>query len=216
MARMRIDHVIWFAQDLPAANAYFEARLDSAPSYGGVHPGDGTCNSLVSLGEATYLEILAFDPEQPRPPGELSSLSGQGVYHWAVGGVALADIKARAAQAGIETSGIVSGGRRVPDGGSIAWDTLAIADHGFGALVPFFIDWRDCAHPATSAPKGGCLAKIELVTPRADELRSLFASLDLDINITVGEAPEITATIKTQRGPEVLRSFDPLPQGFCI
>lgn len=79
LASMRIDHVIWFTQDLPSANAYFEARLDSAPAYGGVHPGDGTRNSLLSLGEATYLEILAFDAEQPRPQGELSALSGDGL-----------------------------------------------------------------------------------------------------------------------------------------
>jgi hypothetical protein len=216
LASMRIDHVIWFTQDLPSANAYFEARLDSVPAYGGVHLGDGTCNSLLSLGEATYLEILAFDAEQPRPQGELSSLSGQGLYHWAVGGVDLADIKARTSQAGIKTSGIVSGGRRVPEGKWIAWDTLGIADHGLGALVPFFIDWRDCPHPAASAPKGGRLAKLELVTPRAKELRALFAILGLDIDIAVGETPSISATIQTPRGREVLRSVGPLPQGFVI
>src|SRR5688572_17754880 len=136
---MRIDHVIWFTPDLAAGNEYLTARLDSQPAYGGVHPVEGTRNSLVSLGAATYLEILAFDPEQPSPPGELASLAGQGVYHWAIGDVDLASVREHAGRTGIETSGIVSGGRQLPDGGRIEWDTLGIAGHEFGALVPFFI-----------------------------------------------------------------------------
>ena len=213
---MRIDHVTWFAPELSAANEYLASRLDCTPAYGGVHPGEGTCNSLVSLGEASYLEVLAFDPDQANPPGELASLAGQGVYHWAIGGVDLVAIKSRAARAGIETSDIVSGGRRLPDGGWIEWDTLGIARHGFNALVPFFIDWRECAHPATLAPTGGQLVNIELVTPRAAELRSLFACLDLNVAVQDGERPGIAVTIQTRRKVLVLRSFDPLPQGFVI
>ena len=63
---MNIDHLIWFAPDLAAAERYFAQRMDAAPAFGGVHSGEGTyCNSLLSLGDASYLEILAGDPDQP-------------------------------------------------------------------------------------------------------------------------------------------------------
>jgi hypothetical protein len=57
---------------------------------------------------------------------------------------------------------------------------------------------------------------IELVTPRAAELRSLFACLDLNVAVQDGERPGIAVTIQTRRKVHVLRSFDPLPQGFVI
>ena len=50
---MNIDHLIWFAPDLAAAERYFAQRMDAAPAFGGVHSGEGTCNSLLSLGDAS-------------------------------------------------------------------------------------------------------------------------------------------------------------------
>ena len=61
---MRIDHLVWYCADLAEGERYFAERMDRASIYGGVHPGEGTANRLLSLSDATYLEILGRDPAQ--------------------------------------------------------------------------------------------------------------------------------------------------------
>ena len=214
---MRVDHLVWYAGDLAEGQRHL-AGLDKAPAYCGVHPGEGTCNSLLSLGPATYLEILARDPAQPASAldPEIAGLQGQGLYHWAAGGVDLARLAARARKAGLSASDVVSGGRAKPDGTWLGWKLLGIRDHGFGALVPFFIDWGDGAHPASTAPRGGQLARLELISPRAAALTDLFRRLELDIAVAEGEKPAITATLEGAGGNLRLDSFDPLPRGYVI
>ena len=214
---MRIDHLVWYSPELASGERHF-AAMDSAPAYGGEHPGDGTCNSLLSLGEATYVEILARDPKQAASAldGELAGLKGEGLYHWAVGGVDLAGIVRKARAAGHKTSDVVTGGRRKPDGKLLNWSLVGLHDHPFGALLPFFIDWRDCEHPAVSAPRGGRFGGIELFSPDAARLNALFGALGLDLVARQRAKPGIVVTLEAKRGPARLASFEPLPRGFVI
>ncbi|HQX85361.1 MAG TPA: VOC family protein, partial [Aestuariivirga sp.] len=62
---MRVDHLVWYCADLAEGERFFAERMDRASAYGGVHPGEGTANRLLSLSDATYLEILGRDPAQP-------------------------------------------------------------------------------------------------------------------------------------------------------
>jgi hypothetical protein len=216
---MRVDHLVWYSPLLADGEQYFASRMDCAPAYGGVHPGSGTQNSLFSLGDATYVEILARDPAQQAATlldGDLAGLRGQGLYHWAIGGVDLNGIIDRARRSSHQVSEVVGGGRRLPDGKWLGWQCVGLHNHAFGALVPFFIDWSGSAHPAASAPRGGRFAKIELFSPEADELNSLFKTLGLDLSVAGRDKPGIAVTINTRRGPQVLTSFDPLPRGFII
>jgi hypothetical protein len=214
---MRVDHLVWYAGDLADGEQRL-AALDGAPAYGGVHPGEGTCNSLLSLGPATYLEILARDPAQPASAldPEIAGLPAPGLYHWAASGVDLQALAARARAAGLAASDVVSGGRTKPDGSWLGWKLLGIRDHSFGALVPFFIDWGDGTHPAATAPRGGRLARIELVSPQAAALGDLFRVLGLDLAVRKGERPRILVSLEGQGGTVRLESFDPLPRGYVI
>ena len=216
---MRIDHLVWYSPILADGERYFTDRMDCAPAYGGVHPGDGTRNSLMSVGETTYVEILARDPAQDSSASldrELAGLKGQGLYHWAVGGVDLGGIIDRASRSSYEVSEIVNGGRRLPNGNWLGWRCAGFRNHGFGALVPFFIDWTDCAHPASSAPRGGRFGKIEFFSPQAARLSDLFQTLGLELPVTMRDRPGIVVTLEARGGPQVLDSFDPLPRGFVI
>jgi hypothetical protein len=108
MHDMRIDHLVWYSADLAAGQHHFAERMDAAPLYGGgEHPGEGTANAVMALGPTTYLEILGRDPGQTEEglDPEVKGLSGSGLYHWAVGGVDLATIAARAAGAGLRAAG---------------------------------------------------------------------------------------------------------------
>ena len=95
---MRIDHLVWYNANLADGRRYFADCLDKAPLYGGEHPGEGTANAVVALGPSTYLEILGRDVNQTSAglDPEVGGLRGQGLYHWAVGGVDLKDLATRA------------------------------------------------------------------------------------------------------------------------
>lgn len=218
MPFMRIDHLVWYTADLDAGQRHFAERMDAAPLYGGEHPGEGTANAVLALGPSTYLEILGRDrhqTEQGLDP-EVKGLTGSGLYHWAVGGVDLHDVAARAALAGLQGGGLVPGGRIKPDGKRLDWLCWGLRNHAFGSLIPFFIDWRDSEHPAASAPPGGCIASFEVRTPGAGQLSGIFRTLGLDIDVIEAAAPCVVATLQSARGRTEIRSFAPLPRGYVI
>ena len=214
---MRIDHLVWYGAGLEAGRSFFAARLDKAPAYGGSHPGEGTANHLSALGPDTYLEILGRDPGQPdaRLDPEVAALEGEGLYHWAVGGIAIADLKARAEAAGL-AHGIAAGGRAKPDGTKLAWTFFGVRGHGFGALIPFFIDWHDTPHPARAAPRGGSLVEFTVMSPQAARLQAIYDALGIDVSVREGPEPGFAATIQAAARPLALRSLAPLPHGYVI
>lgn len=215
---MRADHLVWYCSDLAEGEASFAQIMDCKPAYGGVHPGEGTRNSLVSLGDATYVEILGRDPAQPETglDPELRALKGAGLYHWAMGGADLAELRERALVAGLDGSELVTGGRTLPNGQALTWKLFGIRSHRFGALVPFFIDWMESEHPARTAPRGGRLAKLEVFSPEAERLRQIYRVLGIEIDVAEAKQPGLTAIIESGSGRHELEMIDPVPRGFVI
>jgi Glyoxalase-like domain len=215
---MRVDHLVWYCPDLEQGEAHFARLTKTQPAYGGVHPGEGTRNALLSLGDLTYLEILARDPDQDANAldPELRALREEGLYHWAVGGVDLERVRENALSAGLASGSVVTGGRALPNGGRLEWSLFGIRNHPFGALVPFFIDWGNSQHPAKTAPRAGNVLTVEVSTTDPTGLEVVYRALGIE-GVAIWEGrPSLTAIIETDGGLHPVRMVEPVPRGFVI
>jgi Glyoxalase-like domain len=215
---MHVDHLVWYCSDLAQGESYFAERTGCSSAYGGIHPGEGTANRLLSLSETTYVEILGRDIAQQESSlaPEVRGLVGHGLYHWAIGGVDIAGIRTRAIAAGLIGSDLVAGGRTLPNGNWLGWTCFGIHNHEFGAMVPFFIDWMESEHPAKTAPRGGRLHAIEAFSPQAQKLRDLYQVLGIDVPVLEAQASGLSVTLASAKGSTILQMFDPVPQGYVI
>jgi hypothetical protein len=65
---LTLDHLAVVAPDLAEGVAHVRDCLGLGMPEGGRHREMGTRNHLLRLGEATFLEVIAVDPEAPVPP----------------------------------------------------------------------------------------------------------------------------------------------------
>src|SRR6201993_2532593 len=111
-----LDHILLGSPDLQVGIDLVEKQTGVRATFGGVHPGRGTQNALLSLGDRHYLEIIAPDPAQPgvKNPiaANLHSLTEPQLIGWAAhpGSVTAFAEKLRAA--GIKCDGPTQGSRK--------------------------------------------------------------------------------------------------------
>jgi len=198
-----LDHVLLGCNDLPRGIDFVKRHTGVAAAFGGVHPGRGTENALLSLGTRRYLEIIAIDRQQHTDnhlAKMLESLAEPRLVGWAAhpGDVkVLADDLARA---GIIADGPTAGLRKRPDGSVLHWKTLNLKDDRNG-LLPFFIEWSaDSVHPSADAPSGCQLLRFELLTPDPAALGKITAKLKLDVSIAKGSSASLHAVIAGPKG----------------
>lgn len=175
-----IDHLLWAVLDLDDGMADIERRCGVAPQVGGRHPGIGTHNALLGLGDACYLEIIALDPSQDVISGlgqGLVGLQRPKLLTWCAAAEDLAAVAARARDLGLSPSPITAMQRRRPDGELLSWRLLFLEGHDFGPTVPFFIDWRGSEHPSRSVAPGCRLDALVLGHPRPEPLQRLCEQL---------------------------------------
>lgn len=212
---MQLDHFMWGAPTLETGLREAERLFSVRPAMGGSHPGLGTCNALLALGDV-YLEVIAPDPAQSDPPQsrqgsfarQLAELETCALITWAAGSRDLKLIAAKASDRGLTVRGPSATQRRTPDDQLLSWELLFLSDHGFPNLVPFFIDWLDTTHPASSNPFGGEVVSFVLETPDASGLSDLLGDLEVDANIVSAREPRLTVSIQTANGLVVLESTD--------
>jgi catechol 2,3-dioxygenase-like lactoylglutathione lyase family enzyme len=201
----RLDHILLGVSDLDRGIAFVEQRLGVRPAFGGVHPGRGTRNALLSLGEMHYLEVIAPDPNQPNEQDTrgLKKLAEPRIVGWAAHPGNLDAFAARIRGQGISVEGPEAGSRKRPDGQMLNWKTLTLADDRDG-LLPFFIEWGvGTPHPSSDAPTGAKLVSFELASPKPAELKRVCESMELDVSVVEGAAPQIRAEITGRNGASV-------------
>ena len=203
-----LDHILLGSRDLDAGIAFVEQHTGLRAAFGGVHPGRGTRNALLSLGRDCYLEIIAPDPEQPGmlDPYGLPSLDTPRLVNWAVHPASLDEQARRLTLAGIAFEGPTPGSRNRPDGRVLKWRTLRLKDDRHG-LLPFFIEWAaGSVHPSTDAPNGCRLVHFHASAPRPDELSAMFTRLEIQIRVEKADRPQLHAAIAGPQGELSLTS----------
>ena len=204
-----LDHLVYATPDVARSTGDMERLLGVRAVAGGRHPMWGTHNALISVGERAYLEIVGPDPEAQAPPGVrpfgLDAWGPPRLVTWAAQGAPLADRVERARAAGVELGEPVARSRLRPDGTLLRWMMTDSTRPREGGVIPFFIDWGETPHPATSAPGGGRLVALRARHPEAARVRALLMALDLEMPVESGDAPELIATIEAATGTVELR-----------
>jgi hypothetical protein len=203
-----LDHILLGCTVLNSGIELVAKRTGVRAAFGGVHPGRGTQNALLSLGERHYLEIIALDPLQSDAPDHygVAKLIEPRLVGWAAHPGDLDSFATRLRDADIAFDGPNPGSRKRPDGRLLQWKTLNLKDDHSG-LLPFFIEWNaDTVHPSTDAPAGCRIVRFEIATPEPEPLSKTVAILGLDVKIAKAEHAQLRATIAGPKGELVLTS----------
>lgn len=186
---MKLDHIMFAANDLDAGMAYVNAMTGSRVEPGGSHPGSGTRNGILPLGSNEYLEVIAPDPAQALTGtlGEVLAGVGQpGIRTWAA---STNDFESLASV--VEAFGyrhrVIPLQRTRPDGALLAWRLMFVSGHSFDRALPFFIDWQESPHPSADSSSDCELAAFEIRLPQAKSLEKFCHAIGLEVSITTGE-----------------------------
>jgi hypothetical protein len=205
---LRIDHVVLAVGDLEeaATRVWDELGLGSVP--GGRHPGWGTGNRIVPLGQ-DYVELLAVaDPAEAAssPVGSWIASASRSGDHLAAWCVAAGDIDGVARRLGLA---VRPGSRSLPDGHTLSWRSAGFDGVPERPDLPFFISWDGPPelHPGRAraehrvVPRG--IAWIEVASDRA-RLRGWLGGEEVPVRVASGEPGIRAVGIQTARGEIVL------------
>jgi catechol 2,3-dioxygenase-like lactoylglutathione lyase family enzyme len=197
-----LDHVILGCNDLDRAVKFVEERTGVRAARGGVHPGRGTWNSILSLGGRSYLEIIAPDPKQTELTWfhTLPTLSEPRLLGWVVRSEDIEAKAKRLREAGFALVGPKQSSRERPDGRVLRWSKVdVVADRG--GLLPAFIQWTpESVHPSEDSPSGVRLTRLEAEAPDVDELRKLYRIFDVDLPVKQSTTMKLRAQLQGPKG----------------
>ncbi len=204
----QLDHLVFAVPDLAAGVAEVAERLGVEPSPGGPHPGLGTRNHLLSLGETSYIEVIGPDPDQaapaaPRPFG-LDSLTAPKLVTWAIGESDLEGRRERALAGGYDTGDIRPLSRQAPTG-LLEWRLTLRREPAGDGLVPFLIDWGETPSPALSSTPGCSISGLRAEHPHPESVGAMLSALGVTLEVARGPEVVLVATLETPNGTVELR-----------
>jgi hypothetical protein len=205
-----VDHLLVGAADLDAGIEWVEERTGVRAAAGGVHPGGGTRNALLSLQRRRYLEVIAPDPAQSeyRFRVDVRSLARPQLVTWAAATPDADGVARRARAAGFEVAGPDAGSRARPDGVVLRWKIVSVKnDLGSAGVepIPFFIEWDPRSpHPSIDSPGGCDLLSFRIAHPRPADVIAALDALGISVPVDAAERPRLTATLSSPRGEATL------------
>ena len=190
--------------DLEAAARQIEARHGLASVEGGRHPGWGTANRIIPLGE-TYLELIAVvDPAEA---------AGSAFGTWVAAGatpegqplgwaVRTDDLDEVAGRLGLT---VAATSRKDASGRALRWRLAGIEQAVAEPSLPFLVEWGEgTPHPGRAAvehPAGAArLAGVEL-SGDAERVERWLGSHTLPVSVHAG-TPAVASIILTSSAGE--------------
>jgi Glyoxalase-like domain len=197
-----LDHILLGCNDLDRGIQLVEEATGVRPAIGGVHPGRGTRNALLSLGERRYLEIIAPDSSQGPVVHfpQILGMTDPRLIGWAVHPPDIAAVAKQLRENQVAFTGPDDGSRKRPDGRVLNWKTINLADDRHG-LLPFFIEWSaDSVHPSKDAPAKCTLDYFEVMSADPEELTATFKRIGLDLPVQHSDKSRLHALISGPKG----------------
>jgi Glyoxalase-like domain len=197
-----LDHLVIAAKTLEQGVHWLEKKLGVKLQAGGKHPLFGTHNALLKLGESSYLEVIAVDPDAPKPTRarwfELDNvhlLERPKLIHWV----------ARTTNLGTQVQKLPMLGKILEASrGDLSWQ-ITVPDDGhlnFEGLIPTLISWRGI-HPTLQLEDQYCkLLQLQGVHPEPQPVNDTLEQMGAQTILEVIQAPVATlkAIIQTPRG----------------
>ncbi len=197
-----LDHILLGCNDLDLGMELVEQNTGVRPAIGGVHPGRGTRNALLSLGERRYLEIIAPDPAQQKIAHfpQIREMKVPRLIGWAVHPPDIAATAKLLRNNQIAFQGPDDGSRKRPDGRILNWKTINLADDRHG-ILPFFIEWSaDSVHPSKDAPKKCALDYFTVMAVDPAELSQVFQRIGIEATVERSDRDRLRAHITGPKG----------------
>ncbi len=199
---LALDHIAIAAETLAEGTAYVEDTLGVTLGAIGVHDRMGTHNRLLSLGPGVYLEVIAVDPDAPKPAWprwfDLDRFRGPPRLACWVARTEDMDAALAVAPPGSGTPMALSRG-------DFSW-RIALAEDGrlpFGGAAPVLIKWDCAVHPTERLPDAGCrLVEMTIEHPEATTLLAGPQRLSgiQGVHIVPGAELAMSALIDTPSG----------------
>lgn len=202
---MKIDHVVLAAPDLDATARWLLDEHGLAAIHGGEHPGFGTGNRIVPLGDS-YVELMGIVDRELAEQNPLGQLVLSERRRWLGWCLAVDDIDAVAAQRDLVPLPM---SRRRPDGNELSWRIAGLDVSLSDPQLPFFICWDDPAshpgrEPANHHLEADGIARLELSGDRR-KLEDWLGGADLPLEFVEGPGGVEAVFVGTKVGELALR-----------
>jgi hypothetical protein len=198
-----LDHLLLGVPDLDMGIECVQEKTRVRAMEGGSHPGAGTRNALLSLGNRQYIEIISIDTKQATTSHTADLIRGlraPQLITWAAATTNILSLLHLAKEADFAFEGPINGSRVKPDGGILRWKTLRVLTD-CGDAIPFFIEWdAGTQHPSVDSPSGCRLVAFEIRHPEAGRVRETLRMLGITATVRPGEKPLLNAVVDTPAG----------------
>lgn len=202
-----IDHLVVVAPDLDSGADLVERTLGSRPAPGGRHDRMGTHNLVLGTGNATYLEVIAIDPQAAPPdhPRWFGLDTPALVPRLALWVARTDDIDTTAGRAPEPLGAVESLSR-----GDIVWRLTLPADGSvpLDGLGPLVLQWEGPPVGDRLATSDVRLMSLTIAHPDPTRVRAQLEAIDLVGPVTVlpDLLPSLIASFQTSSGACFLTS----------
>ena len=207
MPHSQLDHIVITTPNLALGVDYVRQTLGVTPQVGGQHPRMGTHNYFLRLGDTSYLEVIAVDPNAPPPQRPrwyaLDQVGPDEHPHLATWVARTDDIEAAAS-----ASPVFLGSVEPMTRGQLHWHVTIPKDGSLPCqgIAPTLIQWPLGTHPTATLEDLGCsLTRLECFHPDPETISAVLAAIGFSGEISlrhlpIGARPYLVAHIKSPMG----------------